>query len=161
MTVIRARCSGFSFVELLATLAIMALLLAVALPVAQKAVQRHREAELREALSAIRTAIDRYHKAAEDGRIRTEPGTSGYPPDLRALVDGVDDIGSPTHRKLYFLRRLPADPFQPGRWRAPEDTWGIRSYSSPPDAPEAGDDVFDVYSLNPGTGLNGVPYREW
>jgi general secretion pathway protein G len=152
---------GFSFIELMASLAIMAVLLLVAVPTAQLAVQRHREAELRTALAQIRTAIDRYKKAAEQGRIPVASGESGYPPDLAALVEGVEDASAPDRSTIYFLRRLPRDPFYTGQATAPEDTWGLRSYASPPDAPSEGDDVFDVYSLSPGTGLNGVAYRDW
>jgi general secretion pathway protein G len=156
-----ANARGFTFIELMASLAIMSVLLLIAVPAAQLAVQRHREAELRSALGQIRGAIDRYKKASEQGRIPLESGASGYPPDLAALVEGVEDASSPERAHLYFLRRLPRDPFYAGQATAPEDTWGLRSYESPPDAPSEGEDVFDVYSLAPGTGLNGVPYRDW
>jgi general secretion pathway protein G len=158
MSLVRAR--GFSFIELMASLAIMAVLLLVAVPSAQLAMQRHREAELRTALAQIRTAIDHYKKASEQGRIPLESGASGYPPDLATLVEGVEDASSPERRMMYFLRRLPADPFYSGRADA-EESWGLRSYASPPDDPSEGDDVFDVYSRAEGIGLNGVPYRDW
>lgn len=152
---------GFSFIELMATLAIMATLLLVAVPVAQRTVQRHRETELRTALAQIRGAIDRYRDAVEQGRIPLEVGQSGYPPNLAVLVDGVEDSRDPDGRRIYFLRRLPADPFYAGPRVEPAETWGLRSYESPPDAPAAGDDVFDVYSTSPRVGLNGVAYSQW
>lgn len=157
----RSRTAGFSFIELMASLAIMAVLLLIAVPATRMATQRHKEAELRSALAQIRGAIDRYKKAAEQGRIEVASGASGYPPDLVVLVEGVDDISSPDRRRLYFLRRLPRDPFDTRSDVPPEETWGLRSYESPPDDPAEGDDVFDVYSRSEGVALNGVAYREW
>lgn len=156
-----APARGFSFIELMASLAIMGVLLLVAVPAGQLVVQRRREVELRQALAQIRGAIDRYKKAADQGRIRLESGASGYPPSLQVLVEGVEDMGSPQRRRLYFLRRVPADPFHPSGAREPADTWGLRSYQSPPDDPAEGEDVFDVYSLSGGVALDGTSYRDW
>ncbi|MGA9163694.1 MAG: type II secretion system protein [Thiobacillus sp.] len=157
----RRASSGFSLIELMVTLAILALLASMAVPFAQLVQQRQKEAELRDALRHIRTAIDAYRQAWKDGRIPKVEGQSGYPPNLDILWQGVADQTKIESGKLYFLRRLPRDPFYPEPAATAAETWGLRSYNSPPDAPAAGDDVFDVYSLSPQTGLNGVPYREW
>jgi len=157
----REHSLGFSFIELLATLAIMAVLLLVAVPSARLVSQRHREAELRDALATIRDGIDRYHRAVEQGRVRAKLGESGFPPTLSVLVEGVEDVSTPDRRKIYFLRRLPADPMYSGSAKSAAETWGLRSYESPPEDPVAGDDVFDVYTMATGTGLNGVPYKDW
>ncbi|GAB2859632.1 type II secretion system major pseudopilin GspG [Pseudoduganella ginsengisoli] len=163
MTAVCRRVSqqGFTFIELMMTLAIMGVLAMLAVPTAQVAVKRQQEYELRAALIQIREAIDAYKRAAEQGRIMMKIGDSGYPPSLNVLVDGVVDQRSPTRQRLYFLRRLPADPFNAGQAIRPAESWGVRSYASPPDAPSEGRDVFDVYSKSGGTGLNGVPYRAW
>lgn len=155
------RASGFSFIELIACLAIIALLLLIAVPVAQTTIKRKNESELRVALAEIRHAIDQYKRAADTGRVALTVGDSGYPPELDAMVDGVVDVSSPTGQKMYFLRRVPRDPMYAGTVTDAASTWGLRSYASAPDAPEAGDDVFDVYSTSDEVGLNGVPYREW
>jgi general secretion pathway protein G len=157
----RKRYAGFTLIELVITLAIIGLLATAAVPLASMAIQREKETELRAALRDIRSAIDAYREAADDGRITIEADKSGYPKDLKLLYEGVEDASSPNKTMIYFLRRLPRDPFFPDGSVPAEETWGLRSYASPPDSPQAGDDVFDVYSLSNGKGLNGVPYREW
>ncbi len=155
------RQCAFTLIELMVTLAIVALLATIVLPIADISVQRQREQDLRLALRDIRTAIDAYKRAVDEGRIVRSPSASGYPPNLNVLVLGVRDARDPQGRKLYFLRHLPRDPFSLDSSTDPEATWGKRAYASEPNAPHAGDDVFDVYSLSEATGLSGVPYRSW
>jgi general secretion pathway protein G len=157
----RARSGGFSFIELLASAAIIGLLASIAVPVVQTSVKRQKERDLRIALRDIRQGIDAYKQAGAAGRIAVLQDQSGYPLNLAALAEGVDDASKPEHPRMYFLRRIPRDPFFPDPNAKPVDTWGKRSFASPADAPEEGDDVFDVYSTSIQTGLNGVPYREW
>jgi len=155
------RARGFTLIELVVTVAIVGLLATAALPLAQLAAQRSKETDLRAALREIRTAIDAYKDAADQGRIEKQLDASGYPPSLQVLVDGVEDTRSESRPMIYFLRRIPRDPFFPDGSAAAADTWGLRSYESPPDSPQAGDDVYDVYSLAGGKGINGVPYHDW
>ena len=143
------------------TLAIMGGLAVIAVPMIESVIKRQREAELRTALMQIREALDAYKKASDQGRIPLKIGESGYPKDLKDLVEGVIDAKSPQKQNMYFLRRIPRDPLNSDSDLPAEETWGQRSYKSPPDAPRAGDDVFDVYSLSDVVGLNGIPYKEW
>jgi general secretion pathway protein G len=146
---------GFTLIELLITVAIVAILASAARPLSELNVKRAKELELRRALREIREGLDAYRQASEDGRIDRRLGDSGYPRRLEDLVEGVDDRRSLTRQRLYFLRRIPRDPM------TPDGQWGLRSYASPPDSPSPGDDVYDVYTLSTGTGINGKPYREW
>ncbi|MCY1556085.1 hypothetical protein D9M68_928010 [compost metagenome] len=123
-------------------------------------IRRGKEQELKAALYQIRDAIDAYKLAADAGHIEKSAGGSGYPASLTVLVDGVRDLRSIKGERLYFLRRIPRDPFADARLE-PAEGWGLRAYSSPANDPRPGADVFDVYSLADGDGLNGTPYREW
>jgi general secretion pathway protein G len=155
------RRGGFTLIELVVTLLIVGLLAGAAVPLVELAVKRSKERELRSALREIRTAIDAYKRAGDEGRIFKAAQLSGYPPKLGALVEGVPDLRSPERRAIYFLRRLPRDPTFPDQAAPAENTWGKRSYASPPDAPAEGDDVFDVYSRAEGNALNGTAYKTW
>ena len=151
---------GFTLIELVIAVAIVAILASAALPLNELVVQRSKEQDLRRALREIRTAIDAYKQASDEGRIPKRVGESGYPKKLEELVQGVQDEKSPKKERIYFLRRLPRDPFAPNDVSAVE-SWAKRSYASPPEDPREGEDVFDVYTRAEGKGINGRPYREW
>jgi general secretion pathway protein G len=155
------REAGFTLIELMVTAAIVAVMATVALPLAELTVKRSRENELRAALREIRGAIDAYKQAVDDGRVPRKSGDSGYPPSLERLVEGVDDARSPKQAKIFFLRRLPRDPLHADTRLPAAQTWGKRSYDSPPDAPREGKDVYDVHSLSDAEGMNRIPYRLW
>ena len=157
----RIATRGFSLVELLVVIVIVSVLASIGLPLAELAHRRQQEAELQTALRTLRDALDAYKRSVDEGHITRDAGASGYPPSLQALVDGVEDAKSPVRAKLYFLRRIPRDPLAPPDIEFAADTWGLRSYDSPPNAPREGKDVYDVYSRADGAGLNGVPYRQW
>jgi general secretion pathway protein G len=147
--------SAFTFVELMASITILLLLTAIALPLARVQIQRAKEVELRRELREMREAIDRYKDFAERGMIAVKADTFGYPPDLQTLVDGVTLKGTAT-AKYKFLRKLPVDPMT--------DTtdWGMRSMQDDADSRSwGGQNVFDVYSKSDRTALDGTKYSDW
>ena len=152
---------GFSLVELTIVVAIMAVLASSGVPLYELTVKREKEQELRVALRQIREAIDAYKHAVNDGRVARKAEESEYPRKLEDLVTGIPDIKDPEKRKIYFLRRLPRDPMSEDESLSAAETWGKRAYESPPDNPQEGDDVFDIFSRSQNTGLNGIPYDKW
>lgn len=155
------RARGFTLIELIITVAIVGILAFMSVPLLEVAATRQKESDLRTALRQIRTALDAYHQAVLDKRIESPADASGYPPRLELLAEGVPDITQPDRRYIYFLRRLPRDPFFPDPTATAAESWGKRSYASAPEEPSEGEDVFDVFSLSERVGLNGVPYRQW
>ncbi|MBJ7311482.1 type II secretion system protein [Rugamonas sp. CCM 8940] len=151
---------GFSLIELLASAAIVGLLASIAVPFIETTVRRQKEQALRVALRDIRQGLDAYRQAGVAGQLTIASGKSGYPPSLTELTAGLPDQKR-ANAKLYFLRRIPRDPFCPDAGVAAIDSWGLRSFESSAEQPKKGDDVYDVYSTSTQTGLNGVPYKEW
>ena len=155
---------GFTLIELIVTVTIVAVLASAVMPMLKMTVQRSKENELRANLRQIREAIDAYKKAADDGRIKKQIDASGYPPNLEVLVNGIVNEKDTNKSVLKFLRRIPLDPMTPVENAETEDlpnNWGLRSYTSDAAKPIAGDDVYDVYSKSQQLGINGVPYAKW
>jgi general secretion pathway protein G len=151
---------GFTLIEMVVVVAIVGILAAAAQPLLELSLRRTKEAELRQNLRQLRNALDAYKLAHDEGRIERRVGESGYPPSLEVLVGGVPDAKASERQRLYFLRRLPRDPFADPQ-RPAAQTWLLRSYTSPPESPQPGRDVFDVHSSSDGTALDGTPYRTW
>jgi general secretion pathway protein G len=158
----RRASAGFTLVELVAALAILAVLASVSIAPLRLERQRMQERELRAALRDIREALDAHRRLVDDGRIaKSGVNASGYPSSLDDLARGIVDASRPDGGRIYLLRRLPRDPFEADASIPAARTWALRSYASAPDTPQPGADVFDVRSKASGVGLNGVPYREW
>jgi len=152
---------GFTLIELVVTVAIVSILASGILPIAKLVAQREKEKELRASLRNMREAIDTYKKFFDEGRIRKTLGQSGYPTSLVVLTEGVVDEKDPEKHKIRFLRKIPVDPMSADPNIPAEQTWGLRSYASEANDPQAGNDVYDVYSLSKRTGVNGRPYSAW
>jgi len=152
---VNERARGYSLTELVAVCAVLVILAGVAFPTVRYTRIRLKEMELASALRQMRAAIDEHKRYADIGLIPVEFATDGYPSDLETLVEGVEVIGQ-IDKKIRFLRRIPIDPM------TGEDEWGLRSYEDEPDSNSwGGENVYDVYSLSSGVGLNGVPYSQW
>ncbi|MGH9382387.1 MAG: type II secretion system protein [Thermoanaerobaculia bacterium] len=149
------RAGGFTFVEMVVVVAILAILASLVLPAGRFVLRRSKEAELRQHLRILRNAIDEYKRYSDAGLIQVEQGTDGYPAELELLVEGVEIVGLPD-KKVRFLRRIPVDPM------TGEAEWGLRSYQDEPDSDGwGGENVYDVYCLSEGTSLSGEPYSTW
>jgi len=177
------RSRGFTLVEITITLALMAMLAAVIMPITKTVVKREREIELRQNLRLIREALDAYKKLADEKQIEVEEDSEGYPPDLETLVEGVEvkaaaagaagttaattmapgsaagkskPADSSEPKIVKFLRRIPRDPMTESL------DWGLRSYQDDADSQVwGGENVYDVYTRSNATALDGTKYQDW
>jgi general secretion pathway protein G len=150
---------GFTFIELMVTVAVVIVLAGAAIPVARWDQKRRAENRLRVSLRTMREAIDKYHELVGLGQIvQTDVEQMGYPLDLDELVDGVKVVTPdlPEGKTIKLLQRIPVDPF------TDEAEWGKRSYQDDWDSTGwGGENVYDVYSLSLGKALDGTYYKDW
>jgi general secretion pathway protein G len=164
---------GVTFLELLATMAIILVLVAVALPLSKVTAKRAKEVEVRQALRGMRTAIDRFNDdwnregdrliglACQTNKLSCKEVSSinGYPKTLETLLKVQLSGEAATIKGLTvkrYLRAIPVDPM------TGETDWAIRCYTDDPDTRSwCGEDVFDVHSASDKTALDGTTYREW
>jgi len=151
-----SRQGGFTLLELVVTATVLLILASATVPLVKNGLRRQQELELRRSLREMRMAIDDYKKQAEQQKIKAPPAEANfYPASLEILVEGVPATGS-ISRKVRFLRRIPVDPF------TGKAEWGMRNTADDANSTSwGGGHVYDVYSLSQGTGMNGIPYKEW
>ncbi len=160
MKTLRQRNGGFTLIEMLVTLTIVAILAGAALPLAKFAVKRQKEIELKRNLRLLREAFDAYKKMADEKIFEFDEDTEGYPTNLDILIEGIEikesKEGNEVIRIHKFLRRIPMDPMTNSK------DWGLRSYQDDLDSNFwGGENVYDVYTKSPGTALDGTKYRDW
>lgn len=149
------RARGYTLVELVVVCAVLVIIAGAAFPLAKYTRLRLKEMELRSALREMRASIDEFKRYSDAGLLPVDFGTDGYPSELEVLIEPIDVVGQ-VDKQIRFLRRIPVDPM------TGEAEWGLRSTSDEPDSTSwGGENVFDVYSLADGFGLDGVPYSEW
>jgi general secretion pathway protein G len=155
----KSSSSGFTFVELIVTTAVIMILASASLPIARVSIRRQKEAELRNTLREVRLAVDKFKDLCDQGRISSlevQAGNECYPSSLDQLVEGVGVANDVTGKKYKFLRRIPIDPIL-GRAE-----WGMRAYADPPTSTAwGGGSVYDIYSKAEGVGLDGTKYKDW
>src|SRR5215475_1765311 len=146
---------GFTLIELILTVTILAIIVGMAIPLARNSIKREKEQDLRNSLHEVRLAIDRFKAASDAGQIQLTLDGGGYPAKLQDLVDGVAQVGA-VDKKLKFLRRVPIDPMTNSK------EWGMRSYQDDPKSKSwGGQNVFDIYTKSEGTAFDGTKYSEW
>jgi len=150
------QAEGVTLIELLATLAILAVLAAGIMPLSRMTYWRAKELELRQNLRVIRKALDKYKELSDKQIVEIPAFSSGYPKTLEILVEGVESTAGPNPVRIKLLRRIPKDPM------TSDGEWGLRSYSDEPDSEIWGEqDVYDVYSKSERQALDGSYYRDW
>lgn len=131
----RRKQAGFTLIELMIVITIMAILISVALPAYQQSILRARESVLKQNLFTIRSVI------------------SQYTLDKQKAPQSLDDLVTSG-----YLKQIPQDPVT-GRndtWVADQEQDEIMSV----DQQDAGG-IVDVHSGSTQVGSDGTAYNTW
>jgi general secretion pathway protein G len=131
--VVRDSSRGFTLIELMIVMAVISILVAIAVPVYNRAITRSKESVLKNNLFTIRSLIDEYTYDKQKA-----------PQSLQDLVsDG-------------YLREVPTDPITNSK-----DTWKVimEDPNNAMNPQEPG--MYDVRSGSDQTSLEGTPYSDW
>ncbi len=126
------RLAGFTLIELMIVMAVVAVLVSVAVPMYQKSVIRARETVLRQNLFTLRTVIDEYTY-----------DKAKAPQSLEDLV------------REGYLRQIPIDPM------TGQADWEVVMEDSVTSVSQTEPGIFDVRSRSTARSLEGTPYNEW
>ncbi len=129
----QALAAGFTLIELMIVMAIVSILLAIAIPIYQKSIQRSKESVLRNNLFTLRTMIDEYTI------------------DKQHAPQTLDDLVTDG-----YLRQVPQDPMTGSNqtWKTVMEESSVGGSSQPPG-------IFDVHSGSDKNGLDGTPLADW
>jgi general secretion pathway protein G len=129
----RQRESGFTLVELMVVMLIIAILAAVAIPSFEQSIRNAREAALKEDLHVMRDAID------------------SYTMDKNQAPQSLDDLV-----QTGYLKKIPEDPMTHST-----DTWQTSSDDTLSDVDQTQPGINDVHSGSDAQGTDGQPYSSW
>lgn len=152
------RSRGFTLLEMIITMAVLAIVVSASIPYMKNSIKRDRELVLRRNLRTIRKAIDAYYVDCEFRKLISQldrrEGDMCYPPTIEALVEGIHPVN--TSRTIRYLRRVPVDPM------TGKAEWGVSAVQDDPgEASSSGKNVFDIHSLSREQALNGTLYKNW
>lgn len=128
-----SRSRGFTLIELIVVMMIIAILTAIAVPRFSSAVQHAKEASLKEDLHVMREAI------------------AAYTMDKGKAPQSLDDLV-----QSGYLRAIPIDPMTQSN-----STWVTDTSDSYMDVNQEQGGITDVHSGSSEIGSNGQPYSSW
>lgn len=132
----RARRSGeggFTLIELMIVMAIIAILATIAIPIYVRTLQRAKEATLKEDLHTMRTAID------------------SYTVDKEKAPDSLEDLV-----QAGYLKSIPVDPIT-----SSSETWITGQSDTMTDINETQGGLDDVHSGSQALASDGTSYNTW
>ena len=124
---------GFTLIELMIVMAIIAVLMAVAIPIYSRSIARAKESVLKNNLFTLRTVIDEYTY------------------DKQKAPQSLEDLVSDG-----YLRQVPIDPMT-----GTADTWKVIMEDATNTVSQTEPGIFDVLSGSDKTSLEGNPYSDW